>query len=65
MNALTRWDPFKEMDDMQSRFAKFLGLTAPRLGNGGKATKIAVCHDNSKWLETMLEPAPDSEQLVS
>jgi len=36
MNALTRWDPFKEMEDIQSRFAKFLSLTAPRFGDSGK-----------------------------
>lgn len=36
MNALTQWDPFKEMEELQSRFAKLLSLGPPRFGNGGK-----------------------------
>ena len=36
MNALIRYDPFKEMDELQSRFAKLFGLTPARTGNGGK-----------------------------
>ena len=26
MNTLTRWDPFKEMDDMQKRLSNLFGL---------------------------------------
>ena len=36
MNALTRWDPFKEMEDLQGRFAKLFGLTPARPANGGE-----------------------------
>ena len=36
MNTLIRWDPFKEMDDLQGRFAKLFGLTPAHTGNGGK-----------------------------
>ena len=34
MNTLTRWEPFKEMEDIQSRMARFFGLTPPRPANG-------------------------------
>jgi len=36
MNALVRWDPFKEMEELQNRFAKYFGLGLPRFGNGAK-----------------------------
>src|SRR5690242_4462523 len=36
MNTIVRWDPFKEMEELQNRFAKLFGLNPPRLGNGGK-----------------------------
>src|SRR5678815_5590019 len=36
MNALTKWDPFKEMEELQGRFAKLLGLAPARIGNGEK-----------------------------
>ena len=58
MNALTRWDPFKEMDDVQTRFAKLLGLTPPRAGNGGNeqmtiaewAPAVDISEDEKEWL---------------
>jgi HSP20 family protein len=58
MNALTRWDPFKEMDDMQSRMAKLLGLTPSRAGNGGQelmmvsewAPSVDIIEDENEWL---------------
>jgi hypothetical protein len=42
MNALTRWDPFKEMEDLQSRFAGLFGLTPARTGDGGKELMIVT-----------------------
>ena len=58
MNALTRWDPFKEMDDLQSRFAKLFGLTSARTANGGKelmtvaewAPSVDISEDDKEWL---------------
>jgi HSP20 family protein len=61
MNALvplTRWDPFKEMEEMQSRVAKILGLAPARLfGNGQEAMQAAewspsidVIEDEKEWL---------------
>jgi HSP20 family protein len=58
MNALTRWDPFKEMDELQSRFAKLFGLTPARAENGGKelmtvaewAPSVDISEDDKEWL---------------
>jgi HSP20 family protein len=58
MNALTRWDPFKEMDELQSRVAKLLGLTPARTGNGGQelmtvaewAPSVDIIEDEKEWL---------------
>jgi HSP20 family protein len=36
MNALTRRNPGKEMDDLQDRWAKFFGLVPVRVTSGGK-----------------------------
>ena len=38
MNTLTRWDPFKEMDDMQKRLSNLFGLAPLRRGDGEKET---------------------------
>ncbi len=58
MNALTRWDPFKEMEDLQGRFANILGLTPARAGNGGEesmtvtqwAPSVDIVEDDKEWL---------------
>lgn len=58
MNALTRWDPLKEMDDVQSRLAKFLGLTPGRATGGGNermavaewAPSVDISEDDKEWL---------------
>jgi HSP20 family protein len=36
MNSIIRWDPFKEMEELQGRLAKLFSLGPPRIGNGGK-----------------------------
>ena len=58
MNTLIRWDPFKEMEDLQSRFAKLFGLTPERTGNGDKEQMIVtewvpsvdIVEDEKEWL---------------
>lgn len=58
MNALTRWDPFKEMEETQSRLAKFFGLPLARAGNGGQETmtitewapSVDIIEDDKEWL---------------
>jgi HSP20 family protein len=58
MNALTRWDPFKEMEELQSRFAKLFSLTPPRLSEPGKelmtvtewAPSVDIIEDEKEYL---------------
>jgi HSP20 family protein len=58
MNALTRWDPFKEMDDLQSRFSRLFGLPVARAANGEKeamtiaewAPSVDISEDDKEWL---------------
>jgi HSP20 family protein len=58
MSALTRWDPFKEMEETQNRLARFFGLTPTRLSNGGKesmtitewAPSVDIAEDDKEWL---------------
>ncbi len=40
MNQLTRWDPFKEMDELQNRLASLFGRV-PRERNGEESLTIA------------------------
>jgi HSP20 family protein len=42
MNALTRWDPFKEVQDLQNRLSSFLGRTSMRPGNGDEESITAA-----------------------
>ena len=58
MNALTRWDPFKEMEEAQNRLARIFGLTSARTGNGGQeamtitqwAPSVDIMEDDKEWL---------------
>jgi HSP20 family protein len=58
MNALTRWDPFKEMDDVQHRLANFFSLVSGRATAGGQelmtvakwAPSVDISEDNKEWL---------------
>jgi len=58
MNALTRWDPFKEMEETQNRLARIFGLTPARLPNGDKesmtiaewAPSVDIIEDDKEWL---------------
>jgi len=58
MNALTRWDPFKEMEDAQNRLARFFGLSPARLTNGEKeamtvtewSPAVDITEDDKEWL---------------
>jgi HSP20 family protein len=34
MNTLTRWEPFREMEDLQNRLSTLFGRTPVRRGNG-------------------------------
>ena len=58
MNALTRWDPFKEMEETQNRLARIFGLKPARLPNGDKesmtitewAPSVDISEDAKEWL---------------
>ncbi len=58
MNLLTRWDPFKEMEDLQTRLTKVFGLPVTRTGNGEKeamtvaawAPSVDISEDEKEWL---------------
>ena len=58
MNALIRWDPFKEMEELQSRFTKLFGLTPVRTENGGQelmtitewTPSVDIIGDEKEWL---------------
>jgi len=41
MNTITRWDPMKEMEDLQNRLSNLFGRTPARLGDG-KEESITV-----------------------
>lgn len=57
MNVLTQWDPFKEMEDTQSRLARWLGLSPSRIPNSGKesmtitrwAPAVDITEDDKEW----------------
>jgi HSP20 family protein len=58
MNALTRWDPVKEIEETQNRLARFFGLSPLRRGNGDKewltvaewAPTVDIVEDDKEWL---------------
>ena len=57
MNALTRWEPFKEVEEMQRQINRLFGL-APLRTNGGReamtisewAPSVDVIEDEKEWL---------------
>lgn len=59
MNALTRWDPFKEMDDLQKRLNSMFGLSASRPTNGSKETMTVA-----QWLPLVDITEDDKEYLI-
>ena len=58
MNALTRWDPFKEMDEIQSRMGTLFGLARARVPNGDKESMtvtewvppVDITEDDKEWM---------------
>lgn len=58
MNALNRWNPFKETEDLQNRVARLFGLAPVRAGNGGQeamtvtewAPAVDIVEDDKEWL---------------
>ena len=42
MNAITRWDPLKEMEELQNRLSNLLGRTPARLGDAKLNDELAL-----------------------
>ena len=58
MNTLTRWDPFKEMDELQKRLTSLFGLTPQRGTNGKENMTVA------QWLPLVDIVEDDKEYLI-
>jgi HSP20 family protein len=56
MNALTRWDPFKEMDELQKRLTSIFGLAPQRPANGQEETMTVA-----QWLP-LVDIAEDEKE---
>ena len=57
MNALIRWDPLKEMDDVHNRLARFFGLAPAQTAAGQElmtaaewTPAIEISEDDKEWL---------------
>jgi len=59
MQALTRWDPFKELEDMQSRLSTFFGR-APLRKNGEKEEAMTI----AEWAPLVDISEDDKEYLI-
>jgi HSP20 family protein len=58
MNALTRWDPFRELEDMHSRLSTFLdGDSSSRRRNGKESMTVA------EWAPTV-DIAEDEKNYI-
>jgi HSP20 family protein len=58
MNALTRWDPFKEMDDLQKRLSSIFGLAPQRAATGKEEMTVA------QWLPLVDITEDEKEYLI-
>ncbi len=59
MNAITRWDPFKELEDMQSRLNTMFGRAPVRKG-GDKEEALTV----AEWAPLVDITEDDKEYLI-
>src|SRR5437867_757258 len=59
MNTITRWDPFRELDELQSRLSTLFGRAALRK-NGAKDEAVAV----AEWAPLVDIVEDDNEYLI-
>lgn len=59
MNALTRWDPFRELEEVQSRLSTFLGRRSQVPDSNGKETMA-----RSEWAPLVDIAEDDKEYLI-
>lgn len=58
MNAVVRWDPFKEMEEIQNRLSKYFGMGPTRLADIKEepmmlsewAPSVDIIEDEKEWL---------------
>ncbi len=60
MNALTRWDPFRELEDVQQRLSGFLGRRPQRGDNNDGNESITV----AQWAPLVDITEDDKEYLI-
>lgn len=58
MNTLTRWDPFKEMDELNKRLNSLFSLSPSRQANGKEAMTVA------EWLPLVDITEDDKQYLI-
>jgi len=58
MNAMTRWDPFKEMDDLHRRLASLLVPASRRTSDGKENMTVA------EWVPSVDITEDDKEYLI-
>ncbi len=59
MNAITRWDPFKEMEEMNRRLSSIFGLAPARTANGQEETMTVA-----QWSPLVDITEDDHEYLI-
>jgi len=57
MNALVRWNPFREMEELQNRMSGFFGWTPGRVNGGQESMALAewtpsvdITEDDREWV---------------
>lgn len=58
MTALTRWNPFREMEELQNRLLSVFNLTTPRRGDGQESITVA------EWIPLVDIVEDDREYLI-
>ena len=58
MNLVTRWDPFREMEDLQKRLTSIFGVAPGRVANGKEDMTVA------QWLPLVDITEDDREYLI-
>ena len=71
MTSLTRWDPLKEMEELQSRLTGLFGRATTRRGNGGQesitvpewAPLVDIIEDDKEYLIKVELPEVKKEDV--
>ncbi len=58
MSAVTRWNPFREMEELQNRLLNLFNLTPPRRGDGQESITV------SEWAPLVDIIEDDKEYLI-